>query len=829
MRLLLRNSTLALCAVLWLITASACGSDSTTGPEANVDSSATEGDQGDALSIADGTVDDDTSSVEADAGDPITPDEDGGPTSPDGQCTMEEVALIDAMNLQDLMGECTANCMMSGATDLVACVAECVAADTELSIECAGCFGEMSKCVMANCSDLCPMDPEGCNACAESTCSEGFQACIGVNAVPPPAMLCVNPPDQQAIEAGAIDDMQSCLPACVTADDPGECFGTCASEQGLSIDCSGCFADLGTCALSSCPDVCTAETLEDAGCTSCMEANCELAFQGCSGLELFTDDAPPSDVGLCDDETDIATLVSDQTLLSTCAASCAATDADGGCLIDCMTEAGVSSGCAGCLEPLLGCIDANCAESCADDTDGPLCGECIDESCGAERESCFTDECPICPQGPGACMNDEDGPLIETLQEAIGSCTGTCADDTDPLACATQCLNDAGLSLDCSGCMAVLAVCTMAQCGASCNPEAQAQDGGAACFNCTKTACGAESNDCFGANGGPGMPGTGDGPSCVNEQDGALLVSDSDPKGVCEAACLESDDQTSCLTACLVQAGFSEPCSDCIGALSACTIASCEATCNNDTTGEQCEACIEENCGAEQAACFQSQDGPGADAMCAGAADQGIMEANPSLIETCMGSCMSDPSNAEACLTQCFVDLGLSDGCSGCVSWMLGCTLTECGDVCANSSDPDACGTCAETQCAEEMATCYGEQAGGNNNPGGPGTGPGGPGGPGGEPGLCSGEDDSALMQSQPSMNAICGQQCFSAEDQSTCIGDCLFTNGLSEECAYCMGDVITCSMTYCLAECMGGGPECQTCTNQACAEQTAACYGGQP
>jgi len=31
------------------------------------------------------------------------------------------------------------------------------------------------------------------------------------------------------------------------------------------------------------------------------------------------------------------------------------------------------------------------------------------------------------------------------------------------------------------------------------------------------------------------------------------------------------------------------------------------------------------------------------------------------------------------------------------------------------------------------------------------------------------------------------------------------------------------------LAECMGGGPECQTCTNQACAELTAACYGGQP
>ena len=43
----------------------------------------------------------------------------------------------------------------------------------------------------------------------------------------------------------------------------------------------------------------------------------------------------------------------------------------------------------------------------------------------------------------------------------------------------------------------------------------------------------------------------------ATSEDGALLTSDTDPKGVCEAACVDSPDQAGCLTTCLQQAGFS--------------------------------------------------------------------------------------------------------------------------------------------------------------------------------------------------------------------------------------------------------------------------------
>jgi hypothetical protein len=821
MRQTLRISSLALCVGLWIVAASGCSGEDGTGPEATADTSATGEGEGDTAEggTSEGEGSEDATGPGSDADGPAVPAE---PSF--DQCTGEESELIATANIDEMMGECTGLCMMSGATDLAACVSDCVADDTELSLDCAGCFGEMAECVMFNCDDLCPSDPEACSVCAGSACSKGLQTCMGVDSPPPPALLCMNPSDQQAIEAGAAEEMSSCLPACFSADDAGDCFGTCASDHGLTNDCSGCFADLGTCTIASCPDACSAETFDDVECITCFVANCEPAFQGCTGLDLWKDDAPTGDLGLCDGGDDTEALLAADALFDNCVASCSGTDAEPLCMNDCLFATGVSSECAGCLAPLQACLDAHCEVGCTVDSDDSACGQCMSDNCGTERDSCFAEECAICPPSAGLCMNDEDGLLMASLQQTIGECTGSCADDADPLACATQCLADAGLSADCSGCMAALAVCTMQQCGASCNPQAQAQDGGAACFACTELSCSAESSACFGTTGL--SPGPGAGAACVNDEDSALLSSESDPKGVCDTACIEADDQPACVTTCLEQAGFSTPCSDCIGALSACTTQNCSESCNNDAADEVCQSCVDDQCGAEQAACHQG-DGPGADPMCGGSADKGLLEANPDMMEACMGSCMMDPSTADACLTQCFMDVGLSDGCSGCVSWMLGCTLTKCSDVCTDPSTPDACGACAETQCAEETATCYGADGPGNTGPGGTGPGPGDPGTA--NEGLCSGLEDSSLMQSQPSLTSTCGQQCFAAEEQSICVGDCLFTNGLSEECAYCMGDLITCSMANCLAQCMAGGPECQTCTTEMCAEATAICYGGQP
>ena len=122
------------------------------------------------------------------------------------------------------------------------------------------------------------------------------------------------------------------------------------------------------------------------------------------------------------------------------------------------------------------------------------------------------------------------------------------------------------------------------------------------------------------------------------------------------------------------------------------------------------------------------------------------------------------------------------------------------------------------------MEACYGAGNGGSNS-GGPG--PGGPGGPGGfnGEGLCMNSQDGAVMESDPLMNSSCAQQCFTAADQAVCVGECLVAKGLSEECGFCMGSLIACSTEYCLTECMGGGPECQVCTDQACPEQSEACF----
>ena len=191
------------------------------------------------------------------------------------------------------------------------------------------------------------------------------------------------------------------------------------------------------------------------------------------------------------------------------------------------------------------------------------------------------------------------------------------------------------------------------------------------------------------------------------------------------------------------------------------------------------------------------------------------MAANPDMVPTCLTDCMSDPSTADTCLSTCFSDLGLSGECSDCVSWMLGCTMTECQSECAGSADPEACNSCSASKCGDEMAACYGEMDGGS----GPGAGS-----FSGE-GLCMNPEDGEVMQSNPYMNSSCAQQCFSADDQAYCVGECLFTKGLSEDCAFCMGDLVACSTEYCLTECMGAGPECQECTNVACPEITEACF----
>ena len=813
---------------LLLLSLAACGGTDATGEGGASSEAGSAGDTPEERGIDASTSSDAEGTLSEDSTGPDERgDDDASESVAEALCSPEENEELNNINPEEMMGACIPPCVMEGAEDLSACVGACFAESSGLSPECSSCFGDMSVCIMGNCSHVCPADPEACPACAQAECDADLKTCLGVEPAGEATLYCLNTEDQLAVEMSLDSMFEDCIPACYDSDEQAPCVEACAAGIGLSTECSGCFADLGACAQLSCNTQCSAETANSVECKSCMKANCEVAYYGCSGLLLpapVSEPEPAPELGACDGEEDAAILGAPDGILVGCTTSCEDSD-DEACVATCLSVAGVSEGCTTCLDPLLSCQASYCA-GCTANPEVPGCDTCIELNCAEERDECFSDEGSSAP-GPdelGACLTPEDSALLDTFQQTIGTCTNTCIAEADASACMTTCFADAGFSMSCAECMSVLLDCTVAKCGPSCSPETQAQDGGAACQQCSAQSCGSESQACFGDSQGPGVPDPGDGPACVNPTDDALLASDSDPDGVCAQACQESDDQVTCLSTCLVQAGFSEGCAVCLGALSGCVNQHCSEACNSIDAGDECAECVASSCAAEQSACYQGE-GPGAGAMCSGDFDQEVMASNPTLMETCSAQCLSDPGDPTLCITNCLTDLGLSGECSGCISWFMGCTFEKCAAECSGPGSGDACGQCAETQCAEEMATCYGESSGGGSGPGtGPDPNPGG--GINGE-GLCMNNEDGGLLESQPWLTSTCGQQCFQATEQSQCVGDCLMTKGLSEDCAYCMGDLVACSMSFCLAECMGGGPECELCSVANCAEESDACYAG--
>lgn len=70
--------------------------------------------------------------------------------------------------------------------------------------------------------------------------------------------------------------------------------------------------------------------------------------------------------------------------------------------------------------------------------------------------------------------------------------------------------------------------------------------------------------------------------------------------GECVPGCNMSEDIATCVSDCLAEAtGLSEECSACFGAVTGCAMENCMAECGSDPTGEECLACIDENCGAD--------------------------------------------------------------------------------------------------------------------------------------------------------------------------------------------------------------------------------------
>lgn len=84
------------------------------------------------------------------------------------------------------VGRPAADACLESCSDDANCPSACISTETGLSSACADCYQQYSACVAAGCSDTCPgQGGNACMLCEVDTCREAFQACSGLDHVPP--------------------------------------------------------------------------------------------------------------------------------------------------------------------------------------------------------------------------------------------------------------------------------------------------------------------------------------------------------------------------------------------------------------------------------------------------------------------------------------------------------------------------------------------------------------------------------------------------------------------------------------------------------------------
>jgi hypothetical protein len=522
-------------------------------------------------------------------------------------------------------------------------------------------------------------------------------------------------------------------------------------------------------------------------------------------------DVVDTPAGCSAEETATLTAMDWGQILGACAETCmfeGATDVEG-CGDACVAEAtGVSETCSACFGSFLSCAQSECAEM-SEDPDAPAapcpggeaCQECVSNQCDPALMACTG----IGPQGTTGCTNQEDQTIImSSLETMFDTCAPPCLEAENPGACLEVCTMQIGLSDGCGMCFYNYGECTVTSCSDVCTPDTV---GDPACQACIDTSCGAAFAECagFALSGGP---------ACTNPADAAIMDGDDDPMDACGNQCMGGDDAATCMAECLATAGFSDACSDCLGGFSTCVASNCAGDC---TAGDDaaCDSCIGAFCMAQAVACFGMDQGgpPDEEALCGGEGDTAALTADAMLPQTCAMTCAGD-ADPGACITTCLEAGGLTEGCSNCVSWMLGCVFENCNEVCMDPDQAQACGTCTATSCGEATTACFGEGGGSTTGPPDP-----------GDDGICSMDDSSIMMADKA--DEVCGMQCFEADEQAQCISDCMTGMGISLECSNCMADVLVCVVDNCMAVCMAQDPDCDECIDANCASQSAACFGG--
>lgn len=112
-----------------------------------------------------------------------------------------------------------------------------------------------------------------------------------------------------------------------------------------------------------------------------------------------------------------------------------------------------------------------------------------DAGAGALQISCDVD-------GEGACQNEVDCPALQSGEAAQGleECA-TCLLSSDPTCWATCLADSAGLTAACSGCVADLADCALANCAVPCLPDVLSE----VCLQCqADSGCSADFEACSG-------------------------------------------------------------------------------------------------------------------------------------------------------------------------------------------------------------------------------------------------------------------------------------------------------------------------------------------
>ncbi|MDP6942521.1 MAG: hypothetical protein QF464_00095 [Myxococcota bacterium] len=595
---------------------SACSGGDTTGGASGDDTTASGDD-----STSSGDVDPSTSDAVADdtlvdPGDaPSTSDAgpvdlDGGVStgSPDGAacdasttCCSEDGAALLAQDLDVLVGGCIDGCLDAGAADTQACISTCVADTTGASEPCSACFGALFMCISSECA--------GDDACVQSTCQPSLFTCLGVDDSPVDAPgECTNDADMSLIEAAALDAMfTGCGDQCLAADDPGACLQDCALEAGFTAGCSGCFGEFGDCTVVSCSEVCTVETADELPCQLCIQAACAPESDACTGLPLFED---PEEAA-CASEDDQALLTMEGEPTTECWETCVEDGDPQACMNDCLSVAGLSSGCSSCLGGFFGCISDKCAMECNGDAgNDEACEACLTTNCLADWISCtgFTDNEPA--DDEPLCGGEEDAAILGTDPDLAQTCSLSCVSDSDPGLCIIACLEGEGLSLGCSNCVAWVAGCVFEFCAEPCLDPNQ-QD---ACDACMLSNCSDQGEACFGVSDSPDPdPDPDPNPDlptegiCGNDADETILYVDGASQ-TCGVQCWAQGEPGQCVEGCLLENGVSDECAACMKVLMPCIFDNCMQDCSGGPP-QLCNECVAELCPMEGLACFGVPEG----------------------------------------------------------------------------------------------------------------------------------------------------------------------------------------------------------------------------